>query len=96
MQHKKKTQKCSIPQVHEPLFEYNSETNLNLSLKITISSFEEQEEEMRRYWASIPPLKRLHDLHLLVCMAFGLSADKINNPELSNKINIIPPDEHFL
>jgi hypothetical protein len=96
MPRKKKKQEQPFPGVNEPLEDYfNSSAYKDSFKKITISSFEEQEESMRRYWASITPLHRLQHLQILVKMAFGLTDEKLKNPWLNNEINIIPYDEYF-
>ena len=96
MSRKKKKQEQPFPGVNEPLEDYfNSSAYKDSFKKITISSFEEQEESMRQYWASITPFQRLQHLHILVKMAFGLTPEKIENTRLNNEINIIPYDEYF-
>lgn len=96
MPRKKKKLEQPFPGVNEPLTEYfKSKPDKGSWKKITISSFEEQEESMRRYLASITPLHRLQHLNILVKMAFGLTPEKLENPGLKNEINIIPYDEYF-
>jgi hypothetical protein len=96
MPSKKKKPEHLLPSANEPMVDYLSSKRYKDSFKtITISSFEEQEEDMRRYWASITPLHRLHDLNILVKMAFGLTPEKLKNPRLSKKINLIPYEEYF-
>ena len=41
------------------------------------------------YWASITPLKRLEHLHEMVIASFGLTEEKIKNPQLSRSLKII-------
>jgi hypothetical protein len=53
------------------------------------SSFEEQEDEMISYWASITPLQRLRHLHEMVIASFGLTDEKLKNPNLSHSIQIV-------
>ena len=53
------------------------------------SSFQEQEDEMIDYWASITPLKRLEHLHEMVIASFGLTEGKIKNPQLGRSLKII-------
>ena len=53
------------------------------------SSFQEQEDEMIDYWASITPLKRLEHLHEMVIASFGLTDDQIENPQLSRSLKIV-------
>jgi hypothetical protein len=97
MTRKKKKPQQPFPGVNEPLAEYfKSKPDKGSWNKITISSFEEQEESMRRYWASITPLHRLQHLHILVKMAFGLTPEKIKNPRLKNEIIFFPYEEYFL
>jgi len=96
MPRKKKKQEQPFPGVNDPLAEYfKSKPEKGSWNKITISSFEEQEESMQRYWASITPMKRLHHLFVLACMSYGLTKGKLKNPRLSNEIIITSFDEHF-
>jgi hypothetical protein len=96
MPRKKTKKEQHFPGVNESIADYmNSKTYKDSFTKITISSFEEQEESMREYWAAITPLQRLQHLNILVKMAFGLTPEKLENPGLINEINIIPYDEYF-
>jgi len=97
MSRKKKKPEQPFPAMNESMADYfKSKPDKGSWNKITISSFEEQEESMQRYWASITPRKRLHHLFVLACMSYGLTKEKLRNPRLSNEIIIVPPDEHFL
>jgi hypothetical protein len=96
MSERKKRSKPANEGVNEPNVDYlSSGSGKNTRNTIVISSFEEQEESMRRYWASITPLQRLRDLNILVKVAFGLTPEKLEHPGLRNKINIIPYGEYF-
>jgi len=53
------------------------------------SSFQEQEDEMVTYWASITPLQRLRHLHEMVIASFGLTDAQLKNPKLSRSIKLI-------
>jgi hypothetical protein len=97
MPRKKKKQVQPFPGVNDHLAEYfTSKPDKGSWNKITISSLEEQEESMQRYWASITPRKRLHHLFVLACISYGLTKEKLKNPRLSNEIIITSFDEHFL
>jgi hypothetical protein len=96
MPRKSNKPKQHFPGVNESIVDYlNSKVHKDTFTNITISSFEEQEESMREYWAAITPLQRLQHLYILVKMAFGLTPEKLENPGLKNEINIIPYDEYF-
>jgi hypothetical protein len=96
MPRKKKKPEQHFPGVNESIADYmNSKAYKESFTRITISSFEEQEDSMRQFWASITPLQRMQHLHILVKMAFGLTPDTIENPGLKNEINITPYDEYF-
>ena len=97
MPRKKTKQEQPFTGVNESMTDYfKSKPDKGSWNKITISSFEEQEESMQRYWASITPKKRLHHLFILACMSYGLTKEKLKNPRLSNEIIITSFDEHFL
>lgn len=69
-------------EANEPGQHY-SKTNAPLSQifkNIVISSLEEQEEEMRRYSASLTPIERMAYLQLLIKIAYG---HILNNPSLN-------------
>ena len=57
--------------------------------RIRFSSFQQQEDEMVTYWASITPLQRLKHLHEMVIASFGLTDEQLEKPNLSNSIKII-------
>jgi len=57
--------------------------------RIRFSSFQQQEDEMVAYWASITPLQRLKHLHEMIIMSFGLTKEQLRKPELGNSIKII-------
>ena len=57
--------------------------------RIRFSSFQQQEDEMVAYWASITPLQRLKHLHEMVIASFGLTNEQLKNPNLSHSIKII-------
>jgi hypothetical protein len=87
MSRKKKKLEQPVPGVNESIEDYmNSKAYKDSFTNITISSFEEQEESMREYWAAITPLQRLQHLFILVKMAFGLTPEKLENPGLKMKL----------
>lgn len=51
-------------------------------------SFEEQENEMIEYWASISPLQRLIHLHEMIKISFRLTESDIHSAPHSRKITI--------
>jgi len=88
--------KVSKPDIAQnPVERYSVSDQSFLKQRITISSFSEQAEEMRRYWASITPEQRLRHLYEMICLSYGLDPEQSNNNLLNNRINIISPDEHF-
>jgi NDP-sugar pyrophosphorylase family protein len=94
---KKRKPEPLLPLANEPLSDYVSlKAKKDSFWTITISSLEEQEESMQRYWASITPRKRLHHLFVLACMSYGLTKGKLKNPRLRNEIIITSFDEPFL
>jgi len=56
------------------------------------NSYEEQREEMYKYWASITPLQRMAHLLEMTIAFYGLTPEKLKNPGLVNKIKIIHKD----
>lgn len=62
----------------------NQENNIVNSNRIIISTLEEQEDDMRKYWASITPIQRLIHLNELIRISFDL---KTQTPVFSNRIN---------
>jgi len=62
----------------------NQENNIVNSNRIIISTLEEQEDDMRKYWASITPIQRLIHLNELIKISFGL---KTQTTVFSNRIN---------
>jgi len=62
----------------------NQENNIVNSNRIIISTLEEQEDDMRKYWASITPIQRLIHLNELIRISFGL---KTQTTVFSNRIN---------
>jgi hypothetical protein len=56
---------------------------------IRMSSFQQQEDEMAAYWASISPMQRMKHLHEMVIASYGLTEDKIKHPNLSRSIKVI-------
>jgi hypothetical protein len=62
----------------------NQENNIVNSNRIVISTLEEQEDDMRKYWASITPIQRLIHLNELIKISFGL---KTQTTVFSNRIN---------
>jgi hypothetical protein len=63
----------------------NQENNIVNSNRIIISTLEEQEDDMRKYWASITPIQRLIHLNELIKISFGL---KTQTTVFSNRINL--------
>ncbi len=53
------------------------------------TSFQQQEDEMISYWASITPLQRLKHLHEMIVHSFGLTDEQLKNPRLSNRLTIV-------
>jgi len=62
----------------------NQENNIVNSNRIVISTLEEQEDDMRKYWASITPVQWLIHLNELIRISFGLNT---KTPVFSNRIN---------
>lgn len=62
----------------------NQENNIVNSNRIIISTLKEQEDDMRKYWASITPIQRLIHLNELIKISFGL---KTQTTVFSNRIN---------
>jgi len=56
---------------------------------IRLSSFKKQEDEMHSYWASITPEQRLRHLHEMIIASFGLTEEKLRNPNLSRSLKIV-------
>jgi hypothetical protein len=88
MARKKKLEKPDEPiesQVNEPSMEYVAAPGKNLAeifKSITVSTFEEQEEDMRKYSLSLTPLQRMAYLYQLNQVAF---ADVLSNPDTAKK-----------
>ena len=76
----------SKPENNKPDATYNATGKGKIRF---FSSFQEQEDEMVAYWASITPLQRLKHLHEMVIAAFGLTDDQLKNPKLNRSIKII-------
>jgi hypothetical protein len=53
------------------------------------SSVQEQEDELIAYWASITPIERLRHLHEMIIHSYGLTSEKLKNPNLSRSIKIV-------
>lgn len=79
----------------EPDVIYEINKPIEDSNKISFASFEEDEDEIRRYSASLSPEERLHNLYELICISYGLNTEELRNPKLDNRIIIDDPDEHF-
>ena len=73
-------------ELNEPQAHYNAEGKGRIRF---FSSFQEQEDEMISYWASITPLQRLRHLHEMVIASFGLTEEKLMHPKLSRSLKII-------
>jgi hypothetical protein len=52
------------------------------------TSVQQQEEELIAYWASITPLQRLRHLHEMIIHSYGLTEEKLKNPQLSRSLTI--------
>jgi hypothetical protein len=73
-------------ELNEPQAAYNTKGKKRVRF---FSSFQEQEDEMISYWASITPLQRLRHLHEMVIASFGLTEEKLKHPNLSRSLKII-------
>jgi len=62
---------------------------------ITISSLQEQEEGMRRYWASITPEERLIHLYEMIHYSYLSTNEQVHHSSRINTIKIETPGEHF-
>ena len=62
----------------------NQENNIVNSNRIVISTLEKQEDDMRKYWASITPIQRLIHLNELIRISYRLEE---KTPVFSNRIN---------
>lgn len=84
MPRKKKKTEQPFPGVNETLEEYfKSKAYKESFKKITISSFEEQEEDNYVFWAHLTPKQRL-ELHFH--MISGFFADELNKKKRYHKI----------
>jgi hypothetical protein len=52
-------------------------------------SFEEQEDEMIEYWASISPMQRLANLRKMILISYGLTDEKLSLHKRAKTIQII-------
>jgi hypothetical protein len=52
------------------------------------NSFEEQEDEMIEYWASITPLQRLTHLYEMIKISFRLTEEDMRGKHISGKVRI--------
>ena len=69
---KYKAKKKKAVAANEPMEKYGKEKKLSEVFKgITISTLEEQEEDTRRYSASLSPLERMAYLHQLIQSAYA-------------------------
>ena len=88
MAKKKKTKnqdKAIESQVNEPSMEYAASPGKNLAeifKSITVSTFEKQEDEMRKYSLSLTPLQRMAYLYQLNQVAF---AHILSNPDATKE-----------
>lgn len=62
----------------------NQENNIVNSNRIVISTLEKQEDDMRKYWASITPIQRLIHLNELIRISYRLEE---KTHVFSNRIN---------
>ncbi len=72
--------------INEPTPAYNANANVRMRF---FSSFQEQEDEMATYWASITPVQRLKHLHEMIIHSFGLTDEQLKNPKLSRSLRVI-------
>ena len=90
---RKKKSKPLFPLANEPMVDYLSSERYKDSFKtITISSFEEQEEDNYIFWAHLTPAQRI-ELHYLMISTFFwnvlASPDKDYNIEVTEDLWII-------
>jgi hypothetical protein len=52
-------------------------------------SFQEQEDEMIEYWASISPMQRLANLYKMILISYGLTDEKLRLHKRAKTIQII-------
>ena len=73
-----KIKKKKPGEVKEPAQKYEKEKKLSEVFKgITVSTLQEQEDDTRRYSASLTPVERMAYLHKLIKMAYAhVLADK--------------------
>jgi hypothetical protein len=82
----KKKRDPLLPLVNEPMVDYLASKRYKDSLKtITISSFEEQENDNYRFWAHLTPAQRI-ELHYLMISTFF--KDVLESPEKDCKIEL--------
>jgi hypothetical protein len=92
---KKRSKISKQSNVQEPDVRYGFDQHQGISGKITFSSHEQEDEERRRYCASLTPIERMRNLYELICLSYGLNTEELLNPKLDNRIIIDDPDEHF-
>jgi hypothetical protein len=85
-------------QANEPSMEYVANPGKNLAeifKSITVSTFEEQEDDMRKYSLSLTPVQRMAYLYQLNQVAF---ADVLSNPNANkeDKKIIIDTDYDYI
>ena len=54
--------------------------------EILLSTLGAQENDMRRYWASITPTERLANLRQLIRNAYGLTEEEFDHPPFDDTI----------
>jgi hypothetical protein len=59
------------------------------------NTYEELEQDLHLYWASLTPEQRLANLHEMICRAYGLTPERLNEQAPDNTIHIVTPDENF-
>jgi hypothetical protein len=92
----KRSGKKSIQsKLDEPEVTYEPIKPVESSNRISFSSHEQEDEERRRYSASLTPEERMRNLYELICLSYGLNTEELLNPKLDNRIIFDDPDEHF-
>ena len=92
---KEKTDSQNPGAAAEPAESYFSGISVPGEFRITISTVENQDADLRSYWGSITPEKRLENLHNMICRIYGIKPGAVGTKLRANEIVIVPPDEHF-
>jgi len=72
--------------LNEPASSYGSLAGKKVRI---FNSFQEQEEEMVAYWASISPLQRLTHLYEMIKISFRITEKEARHIQSNRKIHII-------